>query len=303
MAFDEPEPLEASPDVWDLEPPIEDAPRSGAPRHLSPSGAGMFQQCPRKWKHRYLDRLPDPPGVPALAGTFAHRVLELLLQRPPGERTIDHAKEIARQVWPETTGDPDFVALELDEDAQRAFRWKGWHAVEGLWKLEDPATVDVAATEQDVQVSIGAVPFRGIIDRVDREPDGTVIADYKSGQAPSPRFADDKLEQVLLYAAALAELTGTDPVRARLLYLNQRIIEVAVTPERLDAVRVKLDDTWQALNTACATEEYPASTGPLCAWCPFVAHCAEGQAEVEQRHLAGRVRADAPALTIMALAS
>ena len=40
-------------------------------RHLSPSSAGAYEQCPRRWKFRYLDRLPDPPGQAALAGTFA----------------------------------------------------------------------------------------------------------------------------------------------------------------------------------------------------------------------------------------
>ena len=41
------------------------------PPRLSPSGAGTFEQCPRRWRHRYVDRLPDPPGEAALAGSFA----------------------------------------------------------------------------------------------------------------------------------------------------------------------------------------------------------------------------------------
>ena len=289
--------------VADLEPPLPGDRRGAAvPAYLSPSSAGMFEQCARKWKHRYLDRLPDPPGEPALAGTFAHRVLELLLQLPGPERTVDRAKTLAREVWPETADDAEFQALELDADAERAFRWRSWQAIEGLWRLEDPIEVNVSATEQDVQVTIDGVPFRGIIDRVDAEPDGLVVADYKSGKAPSPRFADARLTQVLLYAAALNELNGKQPVRARLLYLNQRVIEVDVTTESLAAAVTQLRDTWEALLRACETETYEASTGPLCAWCPFVAHCPEGQTEVTQRHMAGRVRADAPALEVMALA-
>lgn len=289
--------------VPDLEPPLPDDARGAeVPAYLSPSSASMFQQCPRKWKHRYLDRMPDPPGEPALAGTFAHRVLELLLQRSPAERTVEAAKTLAREVWPETEADPDFVALALDDDAQRAFRWRAWQAIEGLWRIEDPTEVTVEATEQDIQIAVDGVPFRGIIDRVDREDDGLVVADYKSGQAPSPRFADARLAQVLLYAAALTELHGRRPVRARLLYLNQRIIEIDVTEDNIAASVATLRTTWEQLIDACAREAFEASTGPLCAWCPFVAHCPEGQAEVEQRHLAGRVRTDAPALSVMALA-
>ena len=47
----------------------EAAPRS-APVHLSPSSAAMFAQCPKRWRFRYLDRLPDPPGAAALVGTL-----------------------------------------------------------------------------------------------------------------------------------------------------------------------------------------------------------------------------------------
>ncbi len=294
--------------VPDLEPPAapllpNEQGTALLPKYLSPSSASMFQQCPRKWKHRYVDKLPDPPGEPALAGTFAHRVLELLLQEPPERRTADRAKELAREVWPEISEDADFAALRLTEEQARAFRWRSWQAIEGLWQIEDPTEVVVEATEQDVQVTIGGVPFRGIIDRVDVESDGLVIADYKSGKAPSPRYTDDKLSQVLLYAAALAALSGIRPARARLLYLNQRIVEVDVTEENLTQVTTSLQQTWEQLQKSCETEEFEACTGPLCAWCPFVGSCPEGQVEVNQRQLAGRVRDDAPALAIIANAS
>ncbi|MFV2039959.1 MAG: RecB family exonuclease [Acidimicrobiales bacterium] len=272
------------------------------PKYLSPSSAGMFQQCPRKWKHRYVDQLPDPPGEPALRGTFAHRVLEVLLQEPPELRTPQRAKELARDVWPEIETSQDFVALKLTQDQARAFRLSSWQAIEGLWHIEDPATVTVEATEQDIRVTIGDVPFRGIVDRVDIETDGLIISDYKSGRAPSPRFVDDKLSQVLLYAAALTELSGIRPVKARLLYLNQHVVEVDVTADNIAEVSATLTDTWDRLQSACGAEEFASSTGPLCAWCPFVQHCPEGTAEVEQRHLAGRVREDAPALALIAAA-
>ncbi len=286
----------------DLDVPDPDE-REGLPRYLSPSSASLFQECPRRWKHRYLDRLPDPPGEPALAGTFAHRVLELLLQEPPERRTRERAKELARQVWPEIDGHADYRALGLTEDQARAFRWRSWLAIDGLWEIEDPSRVVVEATEQDLRVEIGGVPFRGIVDRLDVEPDGLVIADYKSGRAPSDRFAEARLRQVLLYAAAVAEVTGIRPARARLLYLNQRIIEVAVTSENIAEVVQTLARTWERLRQACEAGEFETRTGPLCAWCPFLAHCREGRTEVEHRAMAGMVRADAPGLAVVAQAS
>ncbi len=273
------------------------------PRHLSPSSASLYRQCPRKWKHRYVDGLADPPGPAALAGTFAHRVLELLLLEPEPARTVERARQLARRVWPETENDPDFKALGLDEDGSRHFRWRGWQAVEGLWTIEDPCTVRVEATEQDVRVEIDGVPFRGIIDRVDATEAGDFVSDYKSGRAPSERFRDERVTQVLLYAAALAELTGQRPVRARLLYLGQKIVDVEVDDHNLGPAVAELQDTWASVLSDCDRGTFDAQPGPLCGWCPFIGFCPEGQAEVRTRHDEGRIRADAPALAVLADAS
>lgn len=267
------------------------------PRSLSPSSASVYRTCPRRWKFRYVDNLADPPGEAALAGTFAHRVLEVLMQLPGAERSIDQAKVLARQLWPETEHDPDFQALELDDDKGRQFRWRAWKAIEGLWRLEDPSQVNVDATEAKVSVDLGGVPFRGIVDRVDRGPDGAlVVADYKSGRAPSERFAESRLEQVLLYAAAVQAERGEMPRLARLLYLAQRTIEVEVTIDRLATVVGDLGETHRSLTADMEAESFDPTPGPLCGWCPYADRCPEGLREVESRYDSGRIRVDAPAL-------
>ncbi|MGI9607170.1 MAG: RecB family exonuclease [Acidimicrobiales bacterium] len=278
--------------------------KDGPPPYLSPSSASTFRSCAKRWKFRYVDRLADPAGEAALAGTFAHRVLELLLQESPAVRTTDRAREISREVWPETEADPDFVALGLDETEQRRFRWLSWTAIEGLWRLENPAEVAVEATEQKIDTTIVDVPFRGIVDRLDRDPSsGLVVVDYKSGRAPSRRFADARLDQVLLYAAAIEAQTGERPQAARLLYLGQCIIDTEVTDELLQASVDGLHSTWEKIATSTASAEYEANPGPLCGWCPYAGECAEGLAELESRQASGRIRSSAPSLRFLATAS
>ena len=269
------------------------------PRHLSPSSASLYQQCPRKWRHRYIDRLPDPPGEPALVGTFAHLVLEHLLQLPEGQRSQDAAKTLARKHWPEIEQEADYQALGLNDTEAKAFRWKAWEAIAGLWALENPDETEVHATEHEVQVDISGVPFRGIIDRVDVVDNSLVISDYKSGKAPSDRFRHRPLKQVLLYAAAIEASFGQRPLGARLLYLGQRTLGVRVTPSNLSAAVGELASTWSSLTNDCERNEFATSTGPLCAWCPFLAECPDGQQEVIARNEAGSVRADAPGLAVV----
>lgn len=258
---------------------LDDAGAPAPPQRLSPSGASTFEQCPRRWRFRYVERLPEPPGLEALVGTFAHRVLELLMQREPSRRSQDEAKRVARAVWPELADGDDYRDLELSDDEAREFRWRAWRAIEGLWHLEDPAAIEVEATEEQVSVTLGEVPFRGVVDRLEREDDGLVVSDYKSGRAPTARYAPARLQQVLLYAAAVAEETGEQPVRAQLLYLGQRIVATAVTPVEIGDAIGRLQSTWSAIADACDIDDFPPQPGPLCGYCAYADACPEGQAE------------------------
>lgn len=263
--------------------------------HLSPSSASMFAQCPRRWRFRYVEREPDPPGAAALAGTLVHRVLERLLGEPPPHREVERARALAGEEWPAHAEHPDVVRMGFDADAARAHKWKVWQAIAGLWQLEDPRQVDVVATEQRVKVELDGVPFVGVIDRVDRTRLGTVVTDYKSGRPPGDRFVAPKLDQVLLYAAALAAHSGRAPVRARLLYLGARNIDVEADPASMAGAVARLRQRWDDLQRCLDTDRFDPSPGPLCAWCPYAARCPEGTAVILDRIEAGMVPVDAPA--------
>lgn len=270
------------------------------PSHLSPSSASAFDGCPRRWKFKYVDRRPEPSGQAAVVGTFAHTVLEHLCGLGPEHRTIDQAKALARQLWPDIEADPDYQELGLDDDEARAFRWQAWLAIAGLWTLEDPAEIEVISTEQKVSANLGEVPFLGIIDRVDRIDGKLVVSDYKSGTLPGVRFRDDKIQQVMLYAAALDAVGDEQPEQARLLYLGQRILDVTVTDRRLEDATGQITETWTQINAACATDTFDAKPGVLCGWCPFVSECPEGLAELARRQAIGKLPAHAPAAALVA---
>ncbi|MDH3681428.1 MAG: PD-(D/E)XK nuclease family protein [Acidimicrobiia bacterium] len=270
------------------------------PSHLSPSSAAAFDQCPRRWRFKYIDRQPEPSHQAALVGSFAHRVLEFLCGLPARHRTTEQAKALAKELWTDFADDPDYQALELGEAEARAFRWQAWLSIMGLWDLEDPARVDVVSTEQKVTVELGGVPFVGVIDRVDRCADRLVVSDYKSGTLPGVRWRSDKIQQVMLYAAALARTADEQPERARLLYLGQRILDVAVTDRRIEEAEGQLSETWTAVSDACSTDGFEAKPSVLCGWCPFVSQCPEGTAELARRSTEGTLPAHAPAAALVA---
>jgi putative RecB family exonuclease len=158
----------------------------------------------------------------------------------------------------------------------------------------------VAATEQRLEVHLGGVPFRGVVDRVERAADGLVVTDYKSGRLPPPAYRADKLEQVLLYAAAVAAAGEEPPGRARLLYLGAEVIDVETSASTTRAAVDRLRARWDEVQECVAGDRFPARAGPLCAWCPYVGRCPEGEREVGRRSAAGLVPPDAPARRLVA---
>lgn len=303
---------------------------------LSPSAAAMWRQCPRRWWYRYVDRLPEPPpGESAVLGTFVHRILELLLAEEPAERTEARARELARAAWEEISASDDWAALELDETMAKRFRLHAWATVEAYFSVLRPAEVVPVAREQEVEVELDGVPFRGFIDLVEEDVDASadgrrriVVTDYKTGKPPvqgKPWSAEQDAErmwQPLWYAAALAAQGEHEPVRARLLYVNAfeprrgqpfvprtRELSAEVDEERLAQARGELRRRWDEIAAAREAGSAAASPGPLCAWCPFVAVCDEGQAECQRRwserdgYTGGRrLREDAPAVALLGLA-
>jgi putative RecB family exonuclease len=273
---------------------------SGPPGHLSPSSMATFTSCPRRWRFRYVERLPDPPGLAALAGTLVHRVLERLLAEPAEGRTVERARALAGEEWVDHALQPDLARFALDVGGTRAYKWRVWRSVNGLWDLEDPATVSVTATEQRLAVELAGVPFVGVVDRVDRRADGLVVTDYKSGRPPPVRHREERLDQVLLYAAAVAAAGGEAPTRARLLYLGAEVIEVGADPTARAAAVERLRACWQEVQSCLGRESFPARPGGLCPWCPYLERCPEGRREVRYRHEAGMVSMDAPGLRLVA---
>lgn len=266
-----------------LNPADPDRDPGSGPRHLSPSSAGTYRQCRRRWRYRYIERRPDPPGIPALVGTFVHRILEDLLHMNEVDRNVDVARKLARAIWPEVQDHEAYLAMKLDDDAGRGVRWKAWRLIEAYFAMEDPAAVDVVQREQRVECELDGVPFVGIVDRIERHDGRLVVTDYKTGKAPTERYQQDRLRQVLLYAAAL-DAIGQRPHSARLMYIGSRFLETDATEEAMVGVRAELAETWANLTASIADDDFPPTVGPLCNWCPYSAECPEGQAEIERRY-------------------
>jgi putative RecB family exonuclease len=242
---------------------------------LSPSRAGDFKTCPQLFKFRSIDRIPEPISIHQARGTTAHLALQRLFDHPGHMRTPDTLYDLFRQAWTEIRGDDEFEGLFDDLEEERKWGIDSLRLLANYFAIEDPTTFDPADRELDMLEELDGMVIRGILDRLDRDPDGRlVITDYKTGKAPPENYALPAFFALKIYALLIRNRLEETPTELRLLYLNgPTLYRLPVDDRQLDAMHGQLRALWNAINRAMETGSFPARRGPLCDWCSYREIC------------------------------
>ncbi len=247
------------------------------PRALSPSRLLDFQSCPRRYQYAAVERIPQPATYATTRGRVVHHVLEHLHQRPASERTSSLAQSLLPAALDAVVDDGVRADLANEVDLDRRLVADARQALENYRKIEDPARVVHEGTELRLEVTIESVPMLGILDRLDREPDGgLVIVDYKTGRAPSREYDSRTFANTELYAALYREARGETPHVIRLLYLGDaRVLERSVSTVVVSARARAAAQAWNRITAYYEAGDFPARPSPrACRWCPFRERCA-----------------------------
>jgi RecB family exonuclease len=261
---------------------------AGMPERLfvcTPSKLGAYEDCPRRYRHSYLDR-PAPPKGPPWAhnslGASVHNALKNWYGLPVDQRGTGVLSRLLKATW--------VVEGYRDADQQRAVYRKAldWLAdyVGGLDPHEEPVGVErVVATRTSV------LAFSGRVDRIDRRGDELVIVDYKTGRATLTSDDARGSRALALYAFAAGRTMRRRCQRVELHHLPTG--EVA-THEHTDASLARhvtrAEDTARdivAAEKAVAAgtdrdEAFPTAPGPICSWCDWRKICPAGVQAVER---------------------
>lgn len=271
------------------------------PKSLSPSSIDLYQQCPRRFYHEKVVGQYSPSGPEALLGTFVHAILEKLMEHPPEERTLEVAKLHAREVWPKTEGHGDFKRLRMSKQQRLEFRWSAWRSVETYFTMEDLRAVEVVATERKVKCEVAGIPMSGIVDRLDREGKDLIVADYKNGKVPDPKYRASKWRQLNYYANMIEVVEEERPTEGRLIFTaHGQILTTEFTDDSMEEARSVLTDTWDGMHADFESEAWEPKPQPLCGWCDAIEHCPEGLATARMSYKKGRLKKTAPAYNIVA---
>jgi putative RecB family exonuclease len=246
------------------------------PRSLSPSKVTSFRDCALAFRFTVIEHLADLPTVATVRGTFVHHVLEQLFwKHPAGRRSPAAAAWELDRAWDDLQPDPDFAVLALGPEERALFRHETEVLVANYFRLEDPDEITSVGVELSLEARLGDMRLRGIIDRLDLLPDGSLeVIDYKTGRAPSETFEQSKLIGVQLYALLVQEVLGRPPVRVKLLHLQEPVAIVAEpTEQALRGQRLRAGAVWSAIERSCAKEDFRPRPSGLCDYCRFRDFC------------------------------
>ena len=274
------------------------------PRSLSPSSCSSFKECPLAFRFSYLERLPEPPSIWTSKGTLVHRALELLLDRPADERTIDAGLADLAQARVELAPHPDFADLVLTDAEWEKFESDSQQLVHRYFQLEDPRTVRPIGLELKLEANLGKVRVRGIIDRLELDDDGElVVTDYKTGSVPSEFFEAKSLSGVHIYALLCERMLGRRPARVQLYYLSKPEAIIATpTAQSVTGVERRTTAMYSAIAQACEREDFRPHPGRLCDFCTFKPYCpAHGGDPAQAVELRGPGTVVAPTLPLVAV--
>jgi putative RecB family exonuclease len=259
------------------------------PWSLSPSSCSSFKECPLAFRFAYLDRLPEPPSPWTTKGTLVHRALELLLDRPADERTIDAALADLARARVELAPHPDFADLDLTEEEWVRFDADAETLVHRYFELEDPRTVKPIGLELKLEADLGRTRLRGIIDRLELDDGEFVVTDYKTGSVPSELWEAKSLAGVHIYALLCERMLGRRPARVQLYYLSKPEAIIATpTDQSIKGVERRTSAMYDAIANACSRDDFRPRPGRLCDFCTFKPYCpAHGGDPVDAVELRG----------------
>lgn len=252
------------------------------PPSISPSRIGAFTDCPRLFQYQAIERLDQPPTVWTLKGTLVHAALEgLFSSGAPQARTVERALGCLDDAVRDPEGAAQIGRLGLGAVELAAFLDDARALVRRYFDLEDPRGIDAVGVELRLETPLheGEVPpgvvLRGIIDRLDRAEDGSlVIVDYKTGRAPKPGRERARLAAVETYALLCERALGVRPTTVRLLHLREPVvIERRIGSPEVTRQERRAISVWDAIEKAHAAGRFSPSPGPLCRTCSFADRC------------------------------
>ncbi|MGE4274654.1 MAG: RecB family exonuclease [Candidatus Methanomethylophilaceae archaeon] len=247
----------------------------------SHTSLSMYQQCPLRYRFRYIDRVEvkDFETVEAFLGKRVHEALEKLYTDLMHEKTpsMEELVSFYEGLWTERWND-DVVINNHDYEGSN-YRDMGQRFIEDYYRRHYPFH-DSRTLGLEVRVVIeidedGGAKLQGYIDRLAKVEEGHLqIHDYKTSSHLPRQEEMDEDRQLALYAIGVRDLFP-ETKQIDLVWHYLAFDHVLVSHRswaQLDDLR---QDTLALIHEIESCPEFPSKPSNLCSWCQFQDFCPE----------------------------
>lgn len=248
------------------------------PKNLSFSHSKMttYNECPQKYKFRYIHFIPEQPKYYFAFGTAMHAVMEYI-HNPENAAfpTIEQALARFEEEWSKTTFEQKgYASVEKELEGYA----EGRHIIGAYYAKNSYDFVRPISVEMRSTLEIDGLNMISILDRMDYMGNGQVkILDYKTGKTvkrePDQLYLYQKVAETSPAIVQLVQQKYPEvkSVRVGALSFYHLPTQQEMTFDRADAGEI--DEFWhRVLSTAdkIRAEEFtPTPSESKCRWCDY----------------------------------
>jgi len=245
----------------------------------SHSRLSCYEQCPQKYKLKYLDKVETEleESIEAFLGSRVHETLEKLYQDLGYQKvnTLDELLDFFRSEWKKNWDDS--IVIVKEEYGPENYLKMGEKFITDYYNKYKPFDQGkTIALEERVLITLddaGEYKLQGFIDRVMESEEGYYeIHDYKTNsRLPLPEYLDND-RQLALYAIGIKE-RYPDVKDVRLVWhflAFDKEVDSTRTEEELKALK---KDVIALIEKIESDDNFAANPLLLCDWCEFKPIC------------------------------
>jgi putative RecB family exonuclease len=247
----------------------------------SHSKLSVYEQCKKKYKLKYIDKVPPEieTTIEGYLGSKVHDTLEFVYKNKMHGKLVsmDEAIEYYIYSWNKTYS-KDIKIVNANNTAEYYFE-KGVKFIIDYFTKHFPFDDNTIALEKKVYVNLDLnkkYVLQGYIDRLvhDKENNIFEIHDYKTGGSMKSQEELDKDRQLALYSIAIKQMHNNPEVHLIWHFLDFN--EKKVSKRTEEELEILKQEIIALIDKIESTLDFPPTTSMLCKWCEFRSYCPEG---------------------------
>ena len=227
-----------------------------------------YRTCPLKYKYIHVLRVPIREHHTVIYGKALHDAVQAYLRgKMRGRRmTLQELTAVFEGSWVSR----GFLSREHEEQRLEA----GRRTLRRFFEHEEASGVVPAFVEKEFGFTLGRDRVTGRWDRIDARGEDVAVIDYKSSAVRDPKEAKRRAReslQLAIYALAYRQMTGRNPTRVELHFLESGLTGVAEkTPEEI----AETEGIIKEVAAGVRARDYAARPSYMaCGYCAFREIC------------------------------